>query len=111
MSNSLLDSTRMVNPSNKLRGPYKPYATLPGDTEIVVSQNYAKDEMDDVDIDVYIESPCDSGFKTIRINIPSLKVEYVDKMSEHEISYYRKYVCKRCSDIVERVKEIWACQR
>lgn len=105
--NKLLDTLKLVNSNNNLRGPYRPYATLPGETEVVISRNYATDETGDVDIDVYIESPCDTGFKTIRINIPSLRVEYVDGMSEDEITYYRKFVCRRCSDIVGRVEEIW----
>lgn len=94
--------------STGLRGPYRPYATLRGGVEVVVSENKATMcGTDDFDVDVLIEAPTKDGFKSIRINIPTMRIEAVDGMSEEEISVYRLFVAKHCGDIADRLEEIW----
>lgn len=112
---SLIDIAREIPDGTgrmELRGPYRPYATLIGDTEVVVSQNKATMQgTDDLDIDVLIEEPTDSGFKSMRINIPSMRVESVRGMSAEDVSKYQLFVCRHCGDIADRIEEIWKCQQ
>ena len=91
-----------------VRGPYKPYATLAGGVEVVVSDNKASMQgLDDLDIDVLVEVPTEDGFKSVRINIPSMRIEAVEGMSNEEVSTYRRFVAQHCSDIADRVEEVW----
>ena len=110
--NKLLGTVNIARPTNKLRGPYKPYITLDECTEITISKNHAidKNSLIDVDIDVYIERACTDGFKVLRLNIPTMRVEFIDGMSDEEVLFFRKFISKRCSDIVDREKELWLCQ-
>lgn len=91
-----------------IRGPYRPYATLKGEVEVVISENKATMcGTDDLDVDVLVEAPTKDGFKYIRINIPTMRVEAVDGMNDEEISIYRLFVAKHCGDIADRLEEIW----
>lgn len=88
-----------------IRGPYRPYASLPEEVEITVSKNYAI-RFGDVDIDVYIEAPSVDGFKTLRINLPTMNVEYVSGMSDEEVLQYKKYITRYYQGLVDKSKEI-----
>lgn len=88
-----------------IRGPYRPYASLPEDVEITVSKNHATD-LYDIDIDVYIEAPTVDGFKTLRVNLPTMNIEYASGMSSKDILYYKEYITRHYQSLTDKSKEI-----
>lgn len=76
-----------------LNGPYKPYISMGEDTEITVGKNRGSFEAPLVE--VYIEVAYDDGFKTLRIDVPTMDVVYNDGFSDEEQIEWLSFIGKR----------------
>ena len=69
-----------------------PYVKYADGTEVVFSNIYL-DENENECIDVHFERPTENGFDSVRIKLPSYKIEvWEGDYSEEEIDFFKKVV-------------------
>lgn len=82
-----------------LNGPYKPYISMGEDTEITVGKN--RGSYDNPLVEVHIETACEGGFKTLRVDVPTMDVVYNDGFSDDEQAAWLSFIGKRRIPILD----------
>lgn len=81
-----------------LNGPYKPYISMGEYTEITVGKN--RGSYENPLVGVYIETAYEGGFKTLRVDAPTMDVKYNDGLSDEEQVVWLSFIGRRRTPVI-----------
>ena len=101
MKSELLNAAMKGNTSgtHKLNGPYKFYAEINGETCFSVSKQFGT--YDNPEVEVYMESPVEEGFATLRVMVPMMEVIQRSHVSDKLFRTSMQFIQSHAIDIIE----------
>lgn len=101
MKSELLNAAMKGNVSetHKLNGPYKFYAEINGETCFSVSKQLGTYE--NPEVEVYMESPVENGFATLRVIVPTMSVIQRSRVSDELFRTSMQFIQSNALDIIE----------
>lgn len=88
-----------VTKTQRLNGPYKFYAEMNGETCFSVSRQLGT--YDDPEVEVYMESPVEDGFATLRVMVPTMSVIQRSCVSDELFKTSMQFIQSNALDMIE----------
>lgn len=88
-----------VSETHKLDGPYKFYAEI--NSEICFSVSKQLGTYENPEVEVYMESPVENGFATLRVIVPIMSVIQRSRVSDELFRTSMQFIQSNALDIIE----------